>query len=175
MLKLYFKPFLITTTFNSMQLLVNSSDSSDSENNPALPFLHLWTDVDGQSHIARSFLSGFGKKSISGDADPQWLRPFPGEVSAILFAVLPVGWVGEWHESPAPQWVIPTKGRWFIETQDGERVEMGPGELHFGQDQNTTPQNGKKGHRSGTVGQEPCYQMIIQFKTSPAANTQHPF
>ena len=146
----------------------------DDQTPPRLPFLHMWRDQEGHSRIDCTSMGGFGKKSISGDADPQWLRPFPGEVEAILFAVLPVGWVGEWHESPAPQWVISTQGRWFIQTQDGTRVEMGPGDIHFGQDLETQAVDGKKGHLSGTVGDEPCMQMIVQFKTSPFAQTKDP-
>ena len=59
--------------------------------------------------------------------------------ATVLVVVQPVGWVGEWHENPKPQWIIPLSGRWFVETMDGKRVEMGPGEVSFGGDQNTKP------------------------------------
>ena len=52
-----------------------------------------------------------------------------------MVTVQPVGWVGTWHENPEPQWIIPLSGRWFVESMDGERVEMGPGEISFGEDQ----------------------------------------
>lgn len=149
------------------------NDGTDADVPPAMPFLHMWTDLDGTSRIAESMMTGFGLKGISGDADPQWLRPFPGEVSQVLFAVLPVGWVGTWHESPAPQWVIPIRGRWFIETQDGTRVEMGPGDIHFGQDLDT--EGDEPGHLSSCVGDAPCHMMIVQYERSPGAQTQHPF
>lgn len=55
----------------------------------------------------------------------------------VIFTVLPVNWVGKWHENPQPQWIIPLSGRWFVETTDGMRVEMGTGEISFGGDQNT--------------------------------------
>lgn len=152
-----------------------SNDGNISSNPPKMPILHMWVDTDGISHIAETFMTGFGMKSISGDADPQWLRPFAGNVKAVKFAVLPVGWVGDWHESPEAQWVIPIRGKWFIETMDGCRVEMGPGDIHFGQDLNTKSIDGKIGHLSGCVGTEPCYQMIVQFETSPLASTKHPF
>ncbi|WP_206433215.1 hypothetical protein [Sphingomonas sp. S-NIH.Pt15_0812] len=148
------------------------NDGADADRPPLMPFLHMWTAADGGSRIDLSRMTGFGQKSVGGGAAPQWMRPFPGEVSAVDFAILPLGWVGDWHESPKPQWVIPLRGRWFIETMDGNRVEMGPGDIHFGQDQETT--NGK-GHRSGQIGDEPCFQIIIQFATSPAAQTRDPF
>ncbi len=93
----------------------------------------------------------------------------------MLFAALPGGWVGQWHPSPHPQWVIPLRGRWFLETQDGSRVEMGPGDIHFGQDLETARRRRDRGHLSGTVGDEPCLQVLIQFASSPAAPTPHPF
>ena len=156
-----------------------TNDGNDPENPPQLPILSMWTEAAGEfegcSRIDASVLAGFGMKSVGGGAAPQWLRPFPGEVKAVQFACLPVGWVGEWHESPAPQWVVPLGGRWFLETQDGARVEMGPGDIHFGQDQGTRGVDGANGHRSGQVGDEPCFQLMIQFEQPPAASTRHPF
>ncbi len=56
-------------------------------------------------------------------------------------------------------------GRWFVETMDGMRVEMGVGEISLGADQNTKPNgDNKQGHLSGTVGDEPAMLMIVQLK-----------
>lgn len=86
------------------------NDGTDQSLPPSLPFLHLWTGPDGLSRLNTSQLAGFQSKSVGGGAAPQWLRPFPGEVVGVQFAVLPVGWVGDWHESPHPQWVIRCAG-----------------------------------------------------------------
>jgi len=52
---------------------------------------------------------------------------------------------------------------------DGTRVEMGPGELSFGNDQNTRPDDrGQRGHRSGTVGDRPAVLMLVQMERVPA-------
>ena len=88
--------------------------------------------------------------------------------------VLPVGWIGDWHENPKPQWIIPLSGRWFVESMDGQRVEMGPGEISFGEDQNTRNVAGKQGHLSGTVGDEPAVLMIVQFDDAAAARVAVP-
>jgi hypothetical protein len=85
----------------------------------------------------------------------------------VMVTVQPVGWVGDWHENPKPQWIIPLSGRWFVESMDGQRVEMGPGEISFGEDQNTREANGRKGHLSGTVGDVPAVLMVVQFATPP--------
>ncbi|MEH2311750.1 MAG: hypothetical protein V7K35_10190 [Nostoc sp.] len=88
--------------------------------------------------------------------------------ATITFSVLPVGWVGNWHENPKPQWVIPLSGRWFVETMDGQRVEMGPGEISFGEDQGTKANaQGNKGHLSGTVGDEPAVLIMVQLEETP--------
>lgn len=152
--------------------LALDNDGCDPDRPPALPFLHMWTTPNGTSRIDLSSMTGFGMSSVGGKAAPQWMRPFPGEIAAVNFAILPVGWLGDWHESPKPQWVVPLRGRWFIETMDGSRVEMGPGDIHFGQEQQTT---GNKGHRSGQLGDEPCFQLLLQFAVSPAAQTRDPF
>lgn len=135
---------------------------------PALPFYLMDVNEDGQSTLVTQLLKGFQQKSVGGGAAPQWLLDWPGEVVGVKFAVLPVGWVGDWHESPHPQWVIPLSGRWFLETADGHRAEMGPGDIHYGQDQGTA---GKKGHRSGQLGDEPCVQLMVQFASRPNWNT----
>jgi hypothetical protein len=53
---------------------------------------------------------------------------------------------------------------------DGHRVEMGPGELMMGEDQNTKERDGKKGHLSGTVGDEPCTMIVTGLQVEPTAN-----
>jgi hypothetical protein len=57
----------------------------------------------------------------------------------LVIAQFPKGWVGAWHENPAAQWIIPLSGRWFVETMDGHRVEMGPGDASLGEDQGSKP------------------------------------
>lgn len=74
------------------------------------------------------------------------------------------GGMGEWHENPKPQWIVPPSGRWFVETMDSNRVEMSAGDISFGADQNTIANDqGRKGHLSGTVGDHPAVLMIAQL------------
>jgi hypothetical protein len=46
---------------------------------------------------------------------------------------------------------------------DGVRIEMGAGEISFGGDQRCRDVDGKRGHRSGTVGDASAVLMVIQF------------
>ncbi len=132
---------------------------------PSLSYWHVFTDEEGISRQKKVELTNFEKESMGGDAAEQWNKHLMDAATHIMFAEMPVGWVGEWHENPKPQWIIPLSGRWFVETMDGMRVEMGVGELSFGGDQNTKPnKNNNRGHVSGTVGDQPVKLMIIQLK-----------
>ena len=141
------------------------TNSSEARNKPTLTYWHVWTDDEGVSHQSQCELADFSQESMGGDAAPQWNNRLMSGDAEVLFATLPVGWVGEWHENPRPQWIVPISGAWYVETMDGMRVEMGPGEVSFGADQNTqTDADGKKGHTSGCVGNAPAKLMVIQLK-----------
>jgi len=129
---------------------------------PQIPYWHLWTDGDGISHFTQRHLENFEFQSV-GPADPQWNDKQPRTDSTIVFTVQPVGWVGEWHENPELQWIIPISGRWWVEAMDGTRREFGPGDLQLGADQNCTRHGNKKGHRSGTIGDQPAILMTVRL------------
>ncbi len=108
-------------------------------------------------------LTDFERQSMGGAA-PQWNAILAARPARAMFSVLPAGWIGDWHENPAPQWIVPLSGRWFVETMDGRRVEMGPGEVSFGGDQGCRADTrGHKGHRSGTLGAEPALLLLVQM------------
>jgi hypothetical protein len=140
------------------------------QNRPTMSYWHVWTDENGVSHQKRCELSAFQLQSISPGAAPSWIDKQSTPGATVLMVVQPVGWVGEWHENPKPQWIIPLSGRWFVETMDGKRVEMGAGEISFGGDQNCKADaGGHKGHRSGTVGNQPSVNLIVQLESDPSA------
>ncbi len=134
---------------------------------PRVAYWHVWTDADGVSHQSRCHMDEFVLQSIQPPAEPQWQgRRVQGSMTTLI-SVLPVGWIGQWHENPRPQWIIPLSGRWFVETMDGTRVEMGSGEFSFGADQGCRERAGRRGHLSGTVGAEPAVLMIVQLENIP--------
>jgi hypothetical protein len=141
---------------------------------PTLGYWHLCTDASGVSHQSRCALDRFELGAV-GAAAPQWNDPQAKCEATVVFVVLPVGWVGEWHENPAPQWILPISGRWWVEAMDGTRVEMGPGDLSLGEDQNCIQDgDGRKGHRSGTAGEEPAVLMTVQLHVPPVHQPCHP-
>lgn len=143
------------------------SDQSDKAGpRPSLPYSHLYVDADGISHQSRCALTDYELKTV-GPADPQWNDEMARSEATVVFTVQPVGWVGDWHENPAPQWIIVLSGHWWIESMDGTRIEQGPGDFSFGEDQGCTETDGKKGHKSGTIGDEPCCLMTVQLHVDP--------
>jgi hypothetical protein len=135
---------------------------------PTIPYWHLWTGSDGVSRQQRCLMTEFESSSIQPPADPQWQgRSTRGEMT-VMFTVLPAGWVGDWHENPRPQWIVPLSGRWFVESMDGTRVEMGCGDISFGADQGCRAADGRRGHRSGTVGEVAAVLMLVQLQAAPA-------
>lgn len=138
---------------------------------PVIPYWHLYTDDEGVSRQKRCFLTEFEMKSIQPSAAPQWQGQKHHDGMTVMVTVLPVGWVGDWHENPAPQWIIPLSGTWFVQSMDGTRVDLGPGEIAFGEDQGCTTKDDRTGHRSGTVGDEQAVLMIVQFDSKRPRTT----
>jgi len=138
---------------------------------PAQPhsYWHVWADKAGQTHQSKCTFHDFAPYSLGSGVEPIYVDKLHEEVGAVWIAQFPKGWVGAWHENPKAQWVVPLKGRWFVETTDGHRVEMGPGEASLGEDQAAKPdQAGHTGHLSGTLGDEPITLMFVQLKQPPA-------
>jgi hypothetical protein len=133
------------------------------QDHPAIPYWHVFTDADGISRQRQGQINRFVMDAISAGASAQWIGERINGAMTVLFTVLPPGWQGDWHENPAPQWIVPLSGRWAVETMDGVQVEMGPGMVSFGADQGTVERDGRRGHRSWTVGNEPAVLMLVQF------------
>lgn len=145
---------------------------TDPGSRPRIPYWHLWADESGISHQQRCELTDWELKGV-GPAEPQWNDRQPRCEATPVFTVQPVGWIGTWHENPAPQWIVVLSGRWWIESMDGTRIEQGPGEFSFGEDQGCVEIDGRKGHRSGTVGNAPAVLMTVQLHVPPVGAPGH--
>ncbi len=146
--------------------------SNDPGPKPRVAYWHLWTDEAGVSHQAQCELANYETKDAGGQL--QWNNQQARSEATPVFTVQPVGWVGDWHENPAPQWIIVLSGRWWIESMDGTRIEQGPGEFSFGEDQGCqTDGQGRRGHRSGTIGDAPAVLMTVQLHVPPIRRACH--
>jgi hypothetical protein len=158
--------FIIASTVN-----VACSASADEKSQPSVKYWQVWTDGRGVSHQTACVMKNFVLQSIEPPASPQWLDRLNADGATVIISLLPPGWIGTWHENPNPQWIVPLSGRWFVQTMDGTRVEMGPGDLSFGGDQLSKPDaQGHKGHLSGSLGSDPAVLMIVQLKDPPTSN-----
>jgi hypothetical protein len=132
-------------------------------------YWHLGIDAKGVSHLDRRSISGFERRVVQEGVASIWARDLDDVPRALRVGILSVGVVGDWHENPEPQWIVPLSGRWFVESMDGTRVEMGPGDVSFGGDQGTTDVDGRHGHRSGAVGNEPAVLLLVPVDVAPVS------
>ncbi|MDR3534516.1 MAG: hypothetical protein P4L90_28630 [Rhodopila sp.] len=135
---------------------------------PKMPYWSQWTDRSGQTHTTRCFVSGLKSEAFS--STPQFVRRLPGAVDSVVFSVLPVGWVGNWHANPKPQWAIVLSGEYYMETSDGTSATLKAGDVFFGGDQGASgskAEPNKIGHLSSVRGNEPSSHIIVQLKSDP--------
>jgi hypothetical protein len=138
---------------------------------PRVFYWHNWTDNNGVSHLTKCSVSSFVLQSMSPPADPQYQARQPEGSAQVILTVQPKGWKGTWHENPSVQWIVPLQGTWFVEAMDGTRVELGPGDVSIGEDQNTKANaSGHKGHLSGNVSDGPVTLMVLQLAETPTVN-----
>jgi hypothetical protein len=137
------------------------------EVNPGFHVWHVWCDHQGVSHQKKEWLDDFKLITFIQGMASVWQSGPRDDATAVVFLSLVPGQEYEWHENPVLQWIVPIVGRWFVTTMDGVRVEMGPGEISFGADQNCRLIEGRRGHLSGAVGSEPAVIMLIQVASNP--------
>ncbi|MGJ8523479.1 hypothetical protein R84981_002180 [Carnimonas sp. R-84981] len=138
----------------------------DGRQQPPITYANIWADENGVSHVRHCRIEGLDFKSYAPPAAPQWIGASPDQIDSIDYAVLPPGYVGEWHHAPGPQWVVTLSGKWEVETADGSKVTQGPGEMQFNADSSAhaTKNSPHVGHVSRTVGDQPNVQLIIKLK-----------
>ncbi|MBI6562309.1 hypothetical protein EIG75_15270 [Pseudomonas syringae] len=143
---------------------------SNGQLQPPVSYATLWADENGATHVGHCRLEGLEFKSYAPPAAPQWVGVSPDDIESIAYAVLPVGYVGNWHHVPGPQWVITLQGQWSVETTDGSVLVQGPGEMQFNADTRSRPRpdDERVGHLTRTVGDQPNVQLIIKLKPSAA-------
>lgn len=130
---------------------------------PPLAYWHLWADDAGVSRQTRCELPPFALAALGKGDSPQWNDPPLLTNGNAFITVLPVGWTADWHMNITAKWIFVLSGRWYVESMDGERVTVGPGEFSFGGDQGCKADaKGRIGHLSGQVGDEACVQLIVQ-------------
>jgi hypothetical protein len=109
---------------------------------PNYSYVRIYADSEGESHF----------EDVVGDMVPtDFAPPAPPthtggahDVTQSFFWSAPAGWDGEWHPTPARQFLVILKGLFTVQVSDGEIRTINPGDVLLVED--TTG----KGHYSTT-------------------------
>ena len=120
----------------------------------ALECVRLFADSDGESHFAPLDI-----ELTSADFAPP--AP-PLEVSEIVearhgFLRAAPGWFGDWHPTPARQWMCLLSGVLEVSVSDGETRRIAPGAIVLLED--TTG----RGHATRVVSEEAAVLIFAQL------------
>lgn len=177
-----FKP--LAGLFFLSALTITSSHAATIGNKPSFPTISYWdnwVDTKGISHLTKCRISAFHPFTA---VDKPSQTPAPTQQNAqnqafiwdgvkhhgkgyaiVTTIVQPPQWTNKWENTPHVQWIIPLAGTYFIETMDGTRVELNPGDVILNEDIGSIrDKNGHQGHLAGTVGKEPVALINLQFK-----------
>jgi hypothetical protein len=119
-----------------------------------LLYLHLWSDVGGDSHITE-MEPDFESRADYARGVPPVAVSRALDAGVVHFLRLPAGWVGDSHPAPARQFVIQAQGRLQVTATDGTTLTTGPATVWLVED--TTG----KGHRTAVVGAEDSISLVV--------------
>lgn len=137
-------------------------------------YYQIWADQEGETHFTKCKMQGFNLTIYS--SLPQYVRSdFGGTPKLMVLTELAVGLAQPLHPAPQVQFVVTLSGSWYIETTDGTRHEFVKGDLLFQDDISTSPADKTPEHYSGTVGNEPCQQLVVQLTRPPQVDSVCPF
>jgi hypothetical protein len=130
---------------------------------------NVWADDKGRTHVSECVLTGLKLHGFAPPAAPYYMGIAPEDIKSIVYSVIPVGWYGDWHHAPGPQWVIDLSGEWEIKTTDGTTLRQGPGQMQFNSDQGAfgAKPGDPAGHTARQVGDVPVVRVIITLKKKP--------
>ncbi len=119
---------------------------------PSMSYTRIYADHAGETHF----------EEVSVALAPVELAPplelsAPYRVARMLFAIMPVGWFGDWHPAPRRQFSLQMTGEVETEMSDGSRVRTGPGSVTLLEDVNS------KGHRIWNAGQAEVTGAFVQL------------
>jgi len=115
----------------------------------------LYADEQGESHW-EDLDVGLVATEYAPPAPPINVSS-PVESRQLIFLSVPSGWMGDWHPSPARQFMLFTEGKLEVQTSDGDVRQFRAGDVVLGEDIHG------KGHRSRVVGEGKLSAVVIQL------------
>jgi len=121
----------------------------------SIEYLRIFADDEGCSH--------FETKTIDLEAK-DYAPPAPSLNTSIMasadnsvFLELPIGWYGDWHPTPARQWLVLMSGMCEFEAGDGEKIIRKAGDVVMLDDLTG------KGHQTKVLGDESVRIAAVHF------------
>jgi hypothetical protein len=123
-------------------------------------YVRLYSNEKGESHFEEVEVS-LAPTDYAPPAPPINVST-PSPAHQLIFLAVPPGWKGDWHPSPARQFMIFTSGKLDIEASDGQVCSFAKGDVCLGEDLFG------KGHRSQVVGDTDVSAVIVQMPIETA-------
>ena len=92
-----------------------------------MKLIRVYNDADGESHIDDVEIE-MNNEGASGRASNMW------EVEGIIFREIIPGGSADWHPAPRRQLAINLSGEAEIQTTDGSKRHVGPGQIFLVED-----------------------------------------
>ena len=120
----------------------------------SLAYYRIRADEAGTSHIEELDLS-LATKAFAPPAPPMDVSASQPASTWCMLRV-DAGWYGDWHPSPARQWLFCLTGQFEMMASDGSRLLATPGTLVLLED------TSGKGHYTRVVGDRPATMAAVQ-------------
>ncbi len=118
-------------------------------------YTRIYADAAGESQFEEVEIE-LREADFAPSAEPMDLSA-PIEAARLMFATIPVGWVGERHTAPRRQFFVQLTGVIETEVSDGRRVRTGPGSVTLIEDTEGS------GHVTRVIGDVPVTGAFVQL------------
>ena len=121
-----------------------------------LKYVRLYADEHGETHLKEEEFI-MNNADYAPPAPPLWVGPRSKATGTTVLA-FPVGWFGDYHPVPRPQWMLIMSGAIEVEVSDGEKRTYPAGTITFLEDMNS------KGHISRNASNEVAVVMVTEVE-----------
>jgi hypothetical protein len=118
-------------------------------------YTRIYSDAAGRPQFEEVEIE-LREADLAPSAEPMDLSA-PIEAARLMFATIPVGWIGERHTAPRRQFFVQLTGVIETEVSDGRRVRTGPGSVTLIEDTEGS------GHVTRVIGDVPVTGAFVQL------------
>ena len=93
-----------------------------------MQYERLFAGPDGESHFEDVQIE-LSPVAQYARVVPLLYLSAPHSSTALTFVSGPPGWIGDWHPAPRRQFMVKLRGTTELIASDGERRELGPGDV----------------------------------------------